>query len=94
MCFLWISHYFVLIGSFPFFLPSFRRLELPVVMETREELWGCFSWVDIDAPQGIRCLETLKQAGIPALDEAAFAERQRLCREGLAKLADLKEVHY
>ena len=62
-------------------------------METKEELWGCFSWVDIDAPKSSTSLDALKQKAVAALNDKVFAERQKMCREALIKLNDLKEIN-
>lgn len=67
------------------------RLAQPLLLEPRDEFWGCFSWVLLEeaAQQG---LEEAPSGGPPALDDDAFAERQELCRQQLSQLPDLQEL--
>ena len=83
-----------------------RRLAAPLVVPPQEHFWGCFSWVDLGSQpqeeqqqqeQQQRQLEQpplLPAAGTPALDDSAFAARQRLCRQRLGQLADLQELDF
>lgn len=59
-------------------------LPRPLQLPTREELWGCFSWVDLaeDLPPGGEIL----QGAVPALSDADFAARQAHLRQQLAGL--------
>jgi hypothetical protein len=63
-------------------LPACRLAE-PVVVASREEFWGCFSWVDLGQEAAAALGATARQ---PALSDAAFAERQAQCRRALAQL--------
>jgi hypothetical protein len=67
------------------------RLAPPLALEPRDDFWGCFSWVPLgDAAQ--LGLGEVAGGGPPALDAAAFAERQALCRRQLGQLADLQDL--
>ena len=84
-----------------------RRLAPPLVLPPQEHFWGCFSWVDLGSQQQHpqqaqhpqqeqpqQQQQTILTAGTPALDDAAFAARQRLCREQLGQLPDLRELQF
>ncbi len=81
------------------------RLELPLLTPPREEFFGCFSWCDLgsthmgspaaDPQQQQQAWTAAALAAAPgtlALDDAAWAQRQQLCRQQLAKLADCQEL--
>ncbi len=81
------------------------RLPQPLELASREDFWGCFSWLDLAAaPEGssadqqrqfaeaAAATAAAAAAATPALGDAAFAERQALCRRQLAQLADLQEL--
>ena len=78
------------------------KLKKPVVVDTKDEFWGCFSWVDVETGDTSNgngdgnggSLEELKKISTPALDNIDFAEKQKICRQGLSKLQDLKEIKY
>ncbi|GBF95180.1 hypothetical protein Rsub_07893 [Raphidocelis subcapitata] len=61
------------------------RLEPPLQLPRCEELFGCFSWVGTPglAPEAVAAAVARR---VPALGDAAFAERQALLRERLASL--------
>jgi hypothetical protein len=79
------------------------KLVKPLVIPTREEYWGCFSWVDVQLdcgdfeekilPTG-KSLDELVKEGylIPAIDDISFAEKQKLCRDGLSTLKELESL--
>lgn len=70
------------------------RLPQPLELAPRDDLWGCFSWLDLgpsNAEQQ-RQLAAAAASTVPALGGEAFAERQALCRQQLAQLADLREL--
>lgn len=68
------------------------RLRQPLILPSREEYWGCFSWVDLDQQggqvAGVAALLAGQEAGglEAALDDAAFGQRQALLRERLEGL--------
>jgi hypothetical protein len=68
-----------------------RALAVPLTVATQEDFWGCFSWVDLPG-EGLQSLDSLLEAGTPALSDAAFAEKQATCRSALATLNDLIEL--
>ncbi|KAL4447379.1 hypothetical protein ABPG77_007412 [Micractinium sp. CCAP 211/92] len=81
------------------------RLPQPLELASRADFWGCFSWLDLAAAPEGSTAEQQQQlaeaaaataaaaaAATPALGDAAFAERQALCRRQLAQLADLQEL--
>ncbi|PRW56599.1 hypothetical protein C2E21_4501 [Chlorella sorokiniana] len=84
------------------------RLEAPLITPPREEFFGCFSWCDLSSGQGGAAADPSQQQqkqqqgwtaaalaaapGTLALDDAAWAQRQQLCRQQLAKLADCQEL--
>ncbi len=59
------------------------RLQTPVVLQNQEELWGCFSWVNVPmssaGPDGLA-------DKLPVLSEDAFAEKQARLRAALREL--------
>lgn len=59
------------------------RLAEPIMVASREEFWGCFSWVDLGEEAAASLGATALQS---ALSDAAFAERQALCRRALEQL--------
>lgn len=76
-----------------------RRLAAPLLTPPREEFFGCFSWVQgLEAPapgqqqQQLTAAALAAAPGEPALGDAAWAQRQRLCRQQLGRLADLQEL--
>lgn len=80
-----------------------RRLEAPLVMPPRDEFFGCFSWCDLGGSPGTAGGPSKQQQewsaaglaaapGALALDDAAWAQRQQLCRQQLAKLADCQAL--
>jgi hypothetical protein len=81
------------------------RLAAPLVVPPQEHFWGCFSWLDLGGQQQPQEQQQrieqqqeqhqlLMATGMPALDDAAFAARQRLCRQQLGQLADLQELTF
>lgn len=70
------------------------RLPQPLELAPRDDLWGCFSWLDLGASNAEQQLQLAADAAstVPALGDEAFAERQALCRQQLAQLADLREL--
>jgi hypothetical protein len=78
------------------------KLAKPLVIATREEFWGCFSWVDFkggDFPTEFfennpKSFEELVKEGYmtPAIDSSSFAEKQRVCRDGLSHLKELETL--
>lgn len=77
------------------------RLAAPLLTPPREEFFGCFSWVQgLEGATGEQQQQQLTAAalvaapGTPALDDAAWAQRQRLCRQQLGQLADLQELAF
>lgn len=71
------------------------RLHSPLVLPAEDHFWGCFSWVGLGNPQPLAAAAQqgqLAAAGAPALQDAAFAAKQQLCRRQLAQLADLQEL--
>jgi hypothetical protein len=80
------------------------RLNQPFVLPTREEFWGCFSWLELGSwadllPAGVAAAREDERAqlaavGQPALDDAAFASRQQLCQQQLGRLADVEELPF
>jgi hypothetical protein len=75
-------------------------LRTPLIVASREEFWGCFSWVDfldtdfsnIQQAFAEKSFKELVAEGymVPALDDTSFAEKQKICRDGLSKLKDLE----
>lgn len=64
-------------------------LQAPLVLQTREELFGCFSWVALsDADVAARA----EWRATPALSDAAFAARAAALRAALAGLEDTEEL--
>jgi hypothetical protein len=62
----------------------------PLVVTAREEFWGCFSWIDFE-DGGDSFKEMMNQGYMaPALDDDSFAEKQRVCREGLSQVTQLE----
>jgi hypothetical protein len=71
-------------------------LAQPLVVPARDDYWGCFSWVTLEAQprQAGGVGELLGRPGglRPALGDAEFAERQRLLRAGLQALQGVEEL--
>ena len=66
-----------------------RRLREAMLLPSRDEYWGCFSWVQLEAAGPAA---QLKERAVPALDDDAFAARQRELRGRLAELEDLRAL--
>jgi hypothetical protein len=62
------------------------RLDPPLQLPSSEELFGCFSWVGLAPGLAPEAVAAAVARRAPALDDAAFAERQALLRERLAAL--------
>jgi hypothetical protein len=65
----------------------------PVEVVNEEALWGCFSWVELPGVSA-EALAAAAARARPALDDAAFAAQQALCRARLAGLPDARELEY
>lgn len=65
-----------------------HRLPQPLVIDNRDELWGCFSWVDAAHPASDSSSSAVQAvewaAAQPVLGDVEFAQRQRLLRQALA----------
>jgi hypothetical protein len=74
--------------SQPITLLELRAYELrpPVMLPSSEDVFGCFSWVGLPGVPEAE-VEGALAARVPALGDAAFAEKQRLLRERLKGLA-------
>jgi len=79
--------------SQPITIIELRVLKLlePVVVNPQEKFWGCFSYVDLPLSNG-SSFESLLAAAVPVLDDAAFAEKQRICIDGILNIPGLREV--
>jgi hypothetical protein len=73
-----------------------QQLELP----TAEDLWGCFSWLDLpasrlqvagmsgggDSGSSSEAVQRVLQGAVPALSDAEFAAKQELLRSRVKQL--------
>ncbi len=60
------------------------QVEPPLVFPNDEDLWGCFSWVDVPAPRGHWTdVDSVCMQGRAVLDEDEFAVRQAALRHAL-----------
>lgn len=72
---------------------GYRLVGKRVTVPAKDEYWGCFSWVDIDVTTTTTIQEIEQTCGaVPALSDAEFAEKQRICRQGLKTLQDIREI--
>lgn len=87
----------------PVLPPRCHRLAEPLLVPTGEDLWGCFSWLDLGqrAASGTSGQQPLPGAAqllatpgalVPALGDVEFATKQALLRDRLAGLSSLEEV--
>ncbi|MEW5313865.1 MAG: hypothetical protein WDW38_005397 [Sanguina aurantia] len=66
------------------------RLEPQLVLNLREEHFGCFSWVDLASDLS---LPLALESATSALDDAAFSQRQHILRELLLQV-EVTELHF
>jgi hypothetical protein len=62
------------------------RLDPPLTLPRRDDLFGCFSWVGLPADVAASDVAAALASRVPALGADAFAERQALLRERLRGL--------
>ena len=61
----------------------------PVTVLTKDEYFGCFSWVHIDDPN---LPDVLQKSAIPVLSENAWEEKKKILRQALERLSDVEDV--
>lgn len=63
-------------------------LEVPHRVKSKDEYWGCFSWIDLDPGVPLEAWENAR----PALTDDQFEFKQQLLLEGLQGLEGLQEL--
>jgi len=68
----------------------FRLTGPPLVLENREALWGCFSWIDLGGVYPDKYFDTLSSSCETVLDD--FPQRQEKLRERLDGISGISPI--